>query len=362
MGTIRRALLSVAMVCVLCSFAPADDVIVKTVRPDSQSPASQPDENQLGPGMQQILSGDHRVDTVLRLMKLTGDEMAKVLVAVQPFAKTHAELGKPIDDLRREYQAKVESAGPADAPAVRAMLDRLYAMMRERQAQADRDREKLVAAVVGALGQERGQAFRKLVEEHDPSTPAYARRMAAGMLPAIVHGVELTEAQKSKAIDLIQARQAEFRKQIAAANDQQVALEKALAEKPNDPDLLKRQSALLEQRQKESRDVAMATRSAVEELLTPEQRQKSAESRRKLAEASADAILRQVMAALSKTKLTAEQAGKVKDLTTGARESLSKIDPFDPYSREELGKQLRRDIKAMLTDEQKAALKGVPNW
>lgn len=367
MLTTRYVLLVAVAVSLLCSSGFADDVTVKVISPDARPPATQPAEARRpdlsAPGSAVLVTTDRCVEQSLLKMRLTGDELARVKAAAGPFVDALADLDKPIKELRSQSRERFRAVqGSLDDPELLALNDKMYLLVREREQRMGRDRGKLVAAIVEALGEARGKIFKDGVDEHDPSTLAYARRMASYALPGFVAGAQLSDAQKAKVLDVLCAGQAEEQKRLVVWQEKEAELIRQLAAKPNDPELLKSRAAHREKQRDMWRMQALASRKAVEQVLSPEQLAQVSEHRRKYVDGAANASIIQVTVALRNAKLTDEQARKVAELTSAAREAMGKIDVFDPYSREELGKQLRRDIRALLTDEQKATLKNVPHW
>jgi len=102
-------------------------------------------------------------------------------------------------------------------------------------------------------------------------------------------------------------------------------------------------------------DVNAEARRLVEPILTAEQKQKLAELRRTKAESALKGEIDVWMQRFSPADFTADQKQKIDELVKAARETLlATANPDDPRVRLPLIVQWLKDVRQLMTDEQKA--------
>ncbi|MDD4891129.1 MAG: Spy/CpxP family protein refolding chaperone [Phycisphaerae bacterium] len=383
--TATRAPIAIATTLLFCAtvagLACADDVKIKVITPDNPPVTSQPGGQLIGPpaGVNPppppatpigttVGSGDGQVDFVLSTLKLTAEQTAKLKAVLDPIRQANEEAAKPYMALAAEYGKRRDEAfkrNPSEAatdPELKALLDKVRQAGTDRFERIARQRDKLLADISAVLTDEQAKAFKERLEEQDPKSPAYTRRIARMTLSMYAQMVKLTPEQEAKAVEVIQARNAESAKRQEAISTRYRELADRLAKDPKDADARKQMAELQDKMQETWQRESVQTRKAVEEVFTPEQREKVAEVNRKTAENYADVTVNTAMRSFDRARLTEDQKKKAAELADAARQALCKMDPYEWKVRNDLSKQLRTDIKALLTDEQRKLLPDESGW
>ncbi|MDD4891207.1 MAG: hypothetical protein PHU85_14895, partial [Phycisphaerae bacterium] len=183
-------------------------------------------------------------------------------------------------------------------------------------------------------------------------------RAGRGAIDRYVPGVRLTDEQTARIADVLAKRAEVVRKSdVAARADWKTALEK-LNENPNN-DAFHEQLKKARDRMLADRQAANdAVRRQIEEVLTADQKQQAAEGVRRQGVISAMTVVNIVYHPFERLGLSKDQSAKTAELAEAARDAMLKLGPGDDDVRQDLADQFRKDLLALMTDEQKRSLGG----
>jgi hypothetical protein len=250
--------------------------------------------------------------------------------------------------------AKDAGADPAGDPTVKAAQAEVQKLTEENTKAIAKRREKLVAALDGVLSPEQIATVKEEFARHNPDPAIRNKVLAHDWIKSSIPGVTLTADQQKQIEAKAAPVQEKFGQQLAEIQKAQNELMQQLAK--DDPasawQLARKEFAPKVDAARTA--LAKAMNEVVESVLTDDQKKQAADGKKAAWNKSvldwADATLK----SFGPAKMTDDQTEKATKLAAAAGEAMLKTDTYDSAARDKLAKQLREEIKNLLTDEQKA--------
>ncbi|MCG3181873.1 MAG: hypothetical protein BIFFINMI_04308 [Phycisphaerae bacterium] len=359
--------------------AVAEDVIVKSINPDSPGTTTQPDGTVGQPqttdtpavkpappvtvATMKPVGGDWTITMALRQAKVSDEQLQKLQPTIDELSKEgDAEVAKRMELLTKMQTAyeKARSNGvknPGEQEDIKALLAEMTAQNKASMDGMQQRRDRLAAALEGVCTPEQIVSIKDQFERSSPDNKVRNRPMARDWIRQVTPGVTLTLDQREKIVVVLAPIQEKYGKLIGEAQRQQGA--KMMQLYKEDPKTAyQKASAEFAPRMMELRTgLAKEMNEAVEGQLTDEQKRQAAAGREDVWKKSVYAWVDRTLQSFAPAGMTDEQMAKAKDLANGAAEAMLKTDLYDTDGRNALAAKLREDIKQLLTDNQRAKVR-----
>lgn len=301
-------------------------------------------------------SGDWQLDSAVRRAGVTAAQVTPVnaiLAAARKRSNLLTSESASQTLALREQRMKASARGDVDETvAASEKLGLASARLAERQ---DAIRTETMGELQRLLDAAQFRRFVRTLERQSPqedSPAAQTHRQVEAFLVAFRSLVTLTPEQADQVRAAVGPVLADAVAQGQKSSARVSALRSVLAHEQN-PDtrkMIERQIAAMKG------DPSAGYRAALAEaakVLTTEQRAELAKSRRQRVDQLARSVIAPATQPTGGLGLSADQRKRVAALADAAREAILSLDEYDAAAREELGRQLRRDIAELLTAEQR---------
>ena len=310
-----------------------------------------------------MVAGDWISTQAIQKAKVTDDQKATLKPVLDELAKEasdgQAKMMTDYQNLSKANKAATDAgANPADDAAVKAARDEVTKQNAENAKGVAARRQKLLAALDGVLSAEQISTVKEEFARYNPDPAVRNKVLAHDWIKSSIPGVTLTADQIKQIETKAASIQEKFGQRFAEIQKAQGELMQSLIKDDPNKDF----GAAYQTAQKEfapkwdaaRTELAKALNEVVESVLTEEQKKQAADGRKaawnKAVVDWADATLK----SFGPAKMTDDQMEKAMKLAAAAAEAMLKTDTYDSAARDKLAKQLREDIKRLLTDEQKA--------
>jgi Spy/CpxP family protein refolding chaperone len=252
-----------------------------------------------------------------------------------------------------ELQAKVLAAVKAKDPELEALKKQFKNQQAEAEnAMADR-RQRVMAALPGVLSAEQMKAAQDQFERNSLDPAIRARPVARDWINTVTPGVTLSDEQQTELQAKLVAVQGKFAPEMERVETARtMAFLKANTKDPNYINKILADSNPKLNALRAAR--AKAMNEAVEAALSPEQREQAARGRQEAWKKIIHDWQESMVKSFEPAALTDDQLAKAKALADAAGQAMLKTELYDADTRVKLFYKLRDDIKALLTNEQRA--------
>jgi hypothetical protein len=376
MSVTNRSLIALALAMWLAPPAHAEDVKVRVVgEPDAQPAPAEPqaDRESQSPANADAdadtsfpRTGDHQLDYLLReRLELTDRQAAAVRPLLEAYrAQVKASREAVRDEVTDLYKQMGEARRAGDTDKVRELMRRSRDASKARRERLAQGRSELLTRLGELLTPEQAEDLTRLREELEGTPMGRARQMARSLLYVATRGVtDLTAAQRRRMIDAITLRILPAMKERAALAEKiaplQAAATEAYVNKETDKAKALRQQIreLYNQANADAPAYARIAREEADKVLTADQRTARDRQQRAYQAKVASSWIRWATYRAEKVRdLTPAQQEKIRQLKSAAHNVLVTLETRDYKSRRELTEQLRKDVEAVLTDQQQKQL------
>ncbi|MDD4892221.1 MAG: hypothetical protein PHU85_20050 [Phycisphaerae bacterium] len=367
-----------AMLFLVVTVLHADDVTVKTIKPDPADPAGKPvapadpaaqpavapkpptAPSPFGPmpGSKWIDTGISRVSYALSQATPTDEQAEKIKTSVADIRRQITDQNRPGQEELTKLQE--EMAQPKNRDKLAEMSKRWQELFRPMQERAEKFRPALEEKFLPLLTAAQVKKYSDAMDETSETPAGNAKRYARTMLFKY-RGAELSEDQRAQMRDVYSKRLEEFYRTTGTADWAKKAQDLTLkAYSARQAGNTKEADALNAEYQKMSQpfnDALKAADKEAEQLLTAEQQAKLKAARAEESRRATDFAIDTVTVPLGELGLSDQQKDKSAELVDAARAAMADLGPDDWTKKHELGQQLKKDIAELLTPEQQAKLK-----
>lgn len=381
MNRLTRLAVAVGILLLAVATVHADDVTVKTIKPDPADPAAKPTTPAdptatpapkppvapaapaaspwgVTPGSKWIDTGIMRVSLALSSAKLTDDQVEKIKAAIADIRKQMTDQNKPQQDELTKLQAEMSKNRDRDKAA--EVWQQWQEIAKTMQQQADKSCPAMEEKFLPLLTDDQRKKYDDAMEESSETPAGNAKRYARSMLWKY-YAAGLTEEQQTQMREVYAKKLEEFYKgpgnEDYAKKTMELSTRMFKARQAGDT---KEAEALQAEYQKLTQpmtDLIKAADKEAEQLLTAEQRDKLKAANLERNKQTTEYSLKGVTLPLDELGLTDQQKAKSTELVDAARKAMDEMAPEEWMKKYELGQQLKKDIAELLTPEQQAKFK-----